>query len=235
MNTSLKPRFNGLYLGWGSGGPAGLDVILSGEEAHRKANSTRFAKYEPLQHLRVRSAEEYAFNSAYIGPLNPCLDAKNDTRDAQGRPGDKLQVATCWFKQEERRRPGFKQKMQDLEHGGAVELREQTEKEIRDALRGNTLGVKPEEVIADLFITSRAPMSGYRKMLWTVGKLDGHASMRDGVVSEARVAEQFRKHNPGIPIRTVLFDVPMTHFGHIERPRQLAGALVAGIRWLVEP
>jgi hypothetical protein len=235
MNTSLKPRFNGLYLGWGSGGPAGLDSLLSGDVAHRKTVFSRFSKYKPVQHLRIRSAEEYAFDSDYIGPLNPCLDQKNDKRDQEGRPDDKLQVATCWFKREERRRPGFKQKLQDLEHGGAVELREQTAKEIRDALRDNALGVKPDEVISDLFITSRAPMTGYRKMLWTVGKLDGHARIRDGVLSEARVAEQFRKHNPGIPIRTLLFDVPMTHFGHIERPRQLAGALVAGIRWLVEP
>jgi pimeloyl-ACP methyl ester carboxylesterase len=238
MNTSLKPRMQGLFLGWGSGGPAALDKTLSTAEAHRKSVFSRFAKYAPVQDLRVRSAEAYALENVYIGPLNPCLDTKTAGKPgADGRPADadRLNVARCWFKQEERRRPQFKQKLQDLEHGGAEELREQTSKEIRDALRDNGLGVSADEVIADLFLPSRASVTGYRKMLWTVGKLDGHASMRNGIPSEARTANEFRKHNPEIPIRVALFDVPITHYGHIERPRELAGALVAGLRWLVKP
>jgi hypothetical protein len=166
--------------------------------------------------------------------LNPCLAPDNVKRDAEGRPADKLQVARCWFQQEERRRPQFKQALQDLEHDGGAQRLKEAEKQIRDAVSDNSLGVKVDEVIADLFLTIRALMTGYRRMLWTVGKLDGHARMRDGVPSEARIANEFRKHNPGIPIRTLLIDVPVTHYAHIERPRQLAGALVAGIRWLVE-
>ncbi|MBA2305818.1 MAG: hypothetical protein H0W08_24740, partial [Acidobacteria bacterium] len=50
-----------------------------------------------------------------------------------------------------------------------------------------------------------------------------------------QVADQFRKANPGVPIRVLLFDVPMTHYGHIEKPRELAGGLVAALRWLVQP
>ena len=238
MNTTLKSRMQGLFLGWGSGGPAALDKTLSTPAAHRKSVFSRFGKYAPVQDLRVRGAEEYAYDSAYIGPLNPCFDPKTAGQlGADGRPADadKLKVASCWFKQEERRRPQFKQKLQDLEHGGADELREQTTKEIRDALRDNSLGVSADEVIADLFLPSRAGVTGFRKMLWMVGKLDGHASMRDGLPSEARLANEFRKQNPQIPIRVVLFDLPITHYGHIERPRALAGALVAGLSWLVKP
>jgi hypothetical protein len=238
MNTSLKPRMQGLFLGWGSGGPATLDQTLSTPEAHRKSVFSRFADYKPVQHLRVRSADEYAFDSAYIGPLNPCFDTKTAGKlGADGRPADadKLNVARCWFKQEERRRPQFKQKLQDLEHGAADELREQTAKEIREALRDNGLGVSADDVIADLFVPSKAGVTGYRRMLWTVGKLDGHASMRNGIPSEARTANEFRKHNPNIPIRVALVDVPITHYGHIERPRELAGVLVAGLRWLTKP
>jgi pimeloyl-ACP methyl ester carboxylesterase len=236
-DTSLKQRMNGWFLGWGSGGPAVLDKTLSGEEAHRKSVRSRFSTYKPVQHLRPRSAEEYAANSGYMGPLNTCLGADRKERDADGRPieGDRLLLARCWFEREKQRRPEFKQKLQDLEHSGAEELREQTSQEIRDALRDNALGVKADQVIADLFLPSRAPLTGYRKMLWTVGKLDGHGRIRDGLPSEARVTNEFRKHNPGIPIRLALFDVPLTHYGHIERPRELAGALVAGLRWLVEP
>ncbi len=223
MNTRLKSRMNGLFLGWGSGGPARLDKIIQGEEAHRKAVFERFDKYAPVQDLRVRSAEEYAFRTVYIGPLNPCKGAS------------KLDVARCWFHQEERRRPQFKQKLQDLEHNGADELLEQTEKEIREALLGNKLGVKPEEVIADLFSTNHSPLTGYRKMLWLVGKLDGHARMIDGIPSEARMANEFRKQNPNVPIRVAIFDVPITHYAHIERPRELAAGMLAGLRWLMDP
>jgi len=31
-----------------------------------------------------------------------------------------------------------------------------------------------------------------------------------------------------------LFDVPITHYAQIERLRELAGALVAGLRWLAK-
>jgi hypothetical protein len=238
MSTSLKSRMQGLFLGWGSGGPAVLDKTLSTPEAHLKSVVSRFSKYAPVQDLRARNAEAYAYDGAYIGPLNPCLDTRTAEKlGDDGRPAhaDKLKVATCWFKQEERRRPQFKQKLQDLEHGGAEELREQTAKEIRDALRDGGLNVKADDVIADLFLPSRAGLTGFRKMLYTVGKMDGHATMRNGIPSEARTANQFRKHNPGIPIRVALFDVPITHYAHIERPRELAGALVAGLRWLVKP
>jgi len=94
--------------------------------------------------------------------------------------------------------------------------------------------VSADEVIADLFLPSRAGVTGYRKML-DGGKLDGHASMRNGIPSEARTANEFRRHNPEIPIRAALFDVPITHYAQIERLRELAGALVAGLRWLVKP
>jgi len=222
METSLRPRMNGLFLGWGSGGPASLDRILSDDEAHRKSVFERFSRYAPVQTLRFRSAGEYAFDSVYIGPLNPC------------RGSDKLAVAQCWFQQEERRRPQFKQKLQDLEHSGAEELREQVAVEIREALKNNQFGVNSEEVIPDLFSTSRAPLTGYRKMLWLIGKRDGHARMREGIPGDARIANQFRTRNPQAAIRVALFDVPITHYGHMERPKELAGGMVAALRWLTQ-
>jgi hypothetical protein len=223
MDTSLKARMNGLFLGWGSGGPAILDKTLSTPEEHRESVLRRYTQYAPVQTLRARSAGEYAFESVYIGPLNPC----------KGK--DKLEVALCWFRQEERRRPQFKQKLQDLEHSGADLLLEQTSVEIRLALKASGSTIAAEQVVADLFSTNRVPLTGYRKMLWMVGKLDGHGRIEEGIPSEARIANEFRKHNPQAQIRTALFDLPITHYGHIERPRQLAGAFVAGLKWLVAP
>jgi alpha/beta hydrolase family protein len=222
MDTSLQSRM-GLYLGWGSGGPAMLDEELSSPEAHIRSDRERFSQYAPVQTLRARSAGEYAYDSVYIGPLNPCKGA------------DKLEVAQCWFRQEERRRPQFKQKLQDMEHSGAAELREQVSVEIRAALKDKNFGVNPDEVVRDLFSTSHVPMTGWKKMLYLIGKLDGHASMRDGIPSEARVANAFRRRNPQIAIRVALFDTPMTHYGYIERPKQLAGAMLVALQWLVEP
>ena len=90
-------------------------------------------------------------------------------------------------------------------------------------------------MIADLFSTTRSTVHGYNKMIWTVGALDdGHWDKNPSEARELQVADEFRKANPGIPIRVLLFDVPMTHYGHIEKPRQLAGGLIAALRWLSE-
>ena len=92
-----------------------------------------------------------------------------------------------------------------------------------------------ECMLADLFSTSNVPLTGYKKMLWLVGKLDGHGRIRDGIPGDARIANQFREHNPQTPIRVGLFDTPMTHYGYMEMPKQLAAGMVAGLKWLVEP
>ena len=97
------------------------------------------------------------------------------------------------------------------------------------------MGVDAEEVIRDLFTTMRAPLTGWRRMIWTVARLDdGHWDKDATKARELQVADEFRRHNPGVPVRVLLFDVPMTHYGHIERPRQLAGGLVAALTWLVQ-
>ncbi len=73
-------------------------------------------------------------------------------------------------------------------------------------------------------------------MIWTVAKKDaGHWNADPEQGLELRVANEFRRRNPAIPIRVMVFDLPMTHYGHIEKPRQLAGGLLAAVRWLVEP
>ena len=70
-------------------------------------------------------------------------------------------------------------------------------------------------------------------MIWTTSLLDsGHWNADPAKARELRVAEEFRESNPTVPIRVLVFDVSMTHYGHIEKPRQLAGGLVAALRWL---
>jgi len=137
---------------------------------------------------------------------------------------------------EQRRRAQFKQPLQDMEHSSSVNLKSHVAAQIRDTLQGNTLGVDADEVIDDLFITMRSPITDYRKMIWTTTQRDtGHWNADPAQARELRVAGEFREANPTIPIRVLLFDVPMTHYGHIERPRQLAGGLVAALRWLATP
>jgi hypothetical protein len=137
---------------------------------------------------------------------------------------------------EDRRRPQFKQPLQNIEHNSAENLRDHVANQIREALKGNTLGVTPDEPIADLFTTMRSPVTGYSRMIWTVGGLDdGHWNKDPSNARELQVAGEFRKANPGAAIRVLVYDVPMTHYGHVERPRQLAGGLVAAARWLVAP
>jgi len=226
--TNLRPRFQNIFLGWGSGGPAGLSEAIEGRDEHRRRSLERFNDYPNLADLRARTPdgpEDSYITSRYIGPLNPCKGA------------DDAETARCWFRQEERRRPQFKQVLQDAEHQDGSVMMERYQKEIRDALAGSGLPVKPEDVFADLFMTNRAPLTGYRKMLWLVARLDnGHWNYRDPEkASEVAVANQFRKHNPQSPIRVAEFDAPMTHYGHIELPKQVAGGLVAALKWLLRP
>lgn len=227
MDTNLKPRLNSLFLGWGSGGPAGLGKFIDGEEEHRRRGIERFSAYPNVADLRERTPDgdgESYVRSRYIGPLNPCKGA------------NEAEVARCWFRQEERRRPQFKQVLQDSEHQGADGLLERYKKEIREAVAQSGFKVNPDEVIADLFMTNRAPLTGYRKMLWLVARLDnGHWNYRDPErAAEVQVAKEFRKRNPQSAIRVAAFDAPMTHYGHIERPKQVAGGMVAALKWLVE-
>ena len=217
-DSSLKDRLRGLSLGWGTGGPASLSAM-------REFRGARTADdYPPIGDLNPRPPSAYA--RGYLGPLNPLWDA-DKTR---------LEIATRWMGLEDTRRPQFKQTLQNIEHNSAENLRGHVASQLRQVLKGNTLGIDPDEVIGDLFTTMRSPVGGYTKMIWTVAKLDdGHWAPDPAKARELQVADQFRKGNPGIPVRVLLFDVPMTHYGHIEKPRQLAGGLVAALTWLTQP
>src|SRR5688500_332697 len=215
--SKLKSRLRALSLGWGTGGPA----ALSGMRTFRGDRTAD--DYPAIWDLNPRPPSAYA--RGYLGPLNPFWDPAKT----------RLEVATQWMAREERRRPQFKQTLQNIEHNSADNLREHVAAQVRQVLEGNTLGVKPDEVIGDLFTTMRAPLTGYRKMIWTVAKLDdGHWNEDPKKARELQVADEFRKHNPDAEIRVLLFDVPLTHYGHIEKPKQVAGGLVAALRWLVE-
>ena len=99
-------------------------------------------------------------------------------------------------------------------------------------MRG-TPAVNADEVIRDLFSTMTPPLTGYRRMAWVVGKLDnGHWDDQPEKAREWKMAERFRKENPGAAIRVLLVDAPVTHYAHIERPKPLAAVLLDAVRWL---
>ena len=217
-DSSLKNRLQGLSMGWGTGGPASMDAM-------REFRGERGADdYDDPWEMRPRPPGNYA--GGYLGPLNPVWDP-NQSREA---------VAQRWMGLEDRRRPQFKQPLQSMEHSSADNLREHVATQIRRFLQGNKLGINSDEVAADLFSTTRSPVTGYRKMIWTTAQLDdGHWDPDPAKARELQIANEFRAKNPNIPIRVLVFDVPMTHYGHVEKPRQLAGGLVAALMWLVQP
>ena len=171
--------------------------------------------------MRGRSPRGYI--NGYVGPLNP-LAGETD-----------LEVAQKWFEKEGRRRPQFKQPLQDLEHQGDIENRGHIEQQIRTVLAKAEIPVEGERVIADLFSTMEDTVDGYKKMVWTTAALDdGHWDSDPQKARELFVANQFRRRNPEAQIRVMVYDLPMTHYGHIEKPRQLAGATLAAVKWLYE-
>ena len=72
-------------------------------------------------------------------------------------------------------------------------------------------------------------------MIWTTAPRDaGHWDPDPARARELDVANRFRRRNPEAFIRVVVFDVPMSHYGHIEKPRQLAGGLLAAVKVLFD-
>lgn len=215
-SSSLAPRLAGMFLGWGSGGPA---RIL---EENALTAATASAAAHPVWRLRVRTAEEYTKNYSYVGPLNP-LSGES-----------KLAVAKQWFAREERRRPQFKQVLQDAEHRPSRGSLDELAPQIRVVVAQSTLAVDVEQVIADLFSTHRVPLTDFSRMLWLVAREDaGHWNRSEPEKSlEMLFAARFRQANSTALVRILVLDLPLSHYGHIERPRQLAGVLLESLRWV---
>ncbi len=218
LKDALTEKNRGLSMGWGTGGPAGLKS-MRGFRGVRSIDD-----YLHVTKLRARTPDQYS--RGYLGPLNPFWDP--------ARP--RQEIAADWMGAEAQRRAQFKQPLQDLEHTSAINLLPEVSAQIRETLAGNAYGIEAQDVIDDLFSTMRAPVTGYKKMIWTTAKLDtGHWHENPAEAREVLISAEFRAANPDIPIRVLVFDVPMTHYGHIEKPRELAGGLVAALRWLATP
>ncbi|HVL69676.1 MAG TPA: hypothetical protein VM364_20635 [Vicinamibacterales bacterium] len=221
LKDRLASRLRGYSLGWGTGGPASVRRTWNDDAAGERNRTSGRRQYPPLTVLRPRTAQEYA--RSYVGPLNPL------------GPGTPEEIAERWFAREDRRRPQFKQVLQDLEHQGEFERRDEAAAQIRTALDAARMNVDAEAVIRDLFSTAKAPIAGYSRMIWTTAlQDDGHWDEDPARARELFVAEAFREANPGKEIRVLVFGVPMSHYGHIERPRELAGGLLAAVKWLYE-
>jgi len=217
--SSLKARLADRSIGWGTGGPALITKAIDEEFGEREEEVARYGRYPRVDRLRPRDPAGY-ISSQYVGPLNPLAGASP------------LEVAQAWFAAESRRRPQFKQVLQDMEHQGMVEHRARLEQQIRDAVRGMS-GVHADAAVRDLFSTMSPPLTGYRKMAWVVGRLDnGHWDARPERAREWKMAERFRKENPRAAVRVLLIDAPITHYGHIERPKPLAAVLFDVVAWL---
>ena len=67
-------------------------------------------------------------------------------------------------------------------------------------------------------------LDGFRKMVWTVGHMDRNHWLPEDPSNapEVYVANQFRATNPTIPIRLIVWDPALTHYGHLELPRHKA-------------
>lgn len=216
LRDRLRSRLVGRSLGWGTGGPAHVRRRWDQEQGGTPRD------YPPVSRIRYRNAQNYA-NGAYIGPLNPVKGA------------DKMAVAEGWFERVSGRRPQFKQVIQDIEHRGEDQRRAAMIEELARAVAAAGLEINTDQVAGDYFSTMRVELTGYRRMLWSAGALDrGHWSADPERAREVMVAAAFREANPAAEIRVIGFETLMTHYGHIERPRQLAGACLVGVRWLME-
>ena len=228
-DPELSARLKGRYLGWGSGGPARLALTRAIKSPAISAGGTGDeggGQKRPLEMLTRRNTA--AYSRGYSWFLNPLYE-----------PGMSIaNIADAWLNAEARRRPQFKQQIQDLEHGAAVDQKGWIEVQILGLLKktGNPWGVNFEDVDKDLYSTHYTRMDGYKKMVWTVGHFDrNHWLPEDPMHAlEVYVANEYRAVNPNAQIRLIVWDPPMTHYGHLELPKQLAAADYSVVRWLVK-
>jgi hypothetical protein len=177
----------------------------------------------PLHALSRRDAAGYS--RGYSSFLNPLYDPGMST----------YQIAERWLEVEGRRRANFKQQIQNIEHGGGIDEKGRVEVEIANILKktGNPWGVNLEDVNKDLFSSHYTRMDGYKQMVWTVAHYDrNHWVAEDPMTSvEVFVANEYRLKNPDAKVRLMVWDPLMTHYGHVEMPRQLAAATYSVVRW----
>ena len=60
----------------------------------------------------------------------------------------------------------LKQVIQDVEHTGRVERREEMAETIRTIVAETGLPINADEAVEDLFSTVRTDLAGYQKMIW---------------------------------------------------------------------
>jgi len=228
-DPDLRARLKGRYLGWGSGGPARLELLrkIKGKDVVDRGGASGPGGKTPLFVLERRDPPSYA--RGYSGFLNPLYE-----------PGmSHLQIAERWLGAESRRRPNFKQQLQNLEHGADLGEKAWVETEIESILKrtGNPWGIVAEDVEKDLYVTNFTRMDGFQRMVWTTAHFDrNHWNPEDPMKSiEVFVANEYRAKNPNAQIRLINWDPPMTHYGHLELPKQLAAAHYSVVRWLVRP
>jgi hypothetical protein len=215
----LRNRTQGRIIVWEGGSHAGTQAMQQTRGTPDRND------WPAVTELRARPpATDYT--GEYLGPLNPVWDPDKS----------RLAMAERWMGDLEfRRRAHFKQPLQDLERRGT--LRETVVAEVRQALEGNEFGVDPEEVISDLYAPMEAPLTGYRAILRAMAGDDLAGRLSEKTLEGNRtmeMLEELRRLNPDAEVRLLIFDVPMTHYGHIERPKQLAGGLLAALLWLMQ-
>ena len=100
---------------------------------------------------------------------------------------------------------------------------------------GNPWNIDLDEVNRDLFSSFHPPMTGYKRMAWTVAHYDRNHWVPENPADarELWIANDFRRVNPEAAISVIVWDLPMTHYGHVELPQPLAEATFQTVQWLV--
>jgi hypothetical protein len=226
-DPELKARLKGRSFGWGSGGPARLALTRAIKiPARGRADAEGGGTTRPLEQLSRRDVATYSHGYSWF--LNPLYAPGMSVAD----------IANAWLATEARRRPQFKQQIQDLEHGSGIDQKGRIEVELERLLvkSGNPWGVDLEDVDKDLYSTHFTRLDGYKKMVWTVAHFDrNHWLPEDPMKApEVYVANEYRRANPNAKVRLMVWDPNMTHYGHLELPKQLAAADYSVVRWLMK-
>ena len=229
-DKEMGPRLKGRFLGWGSGGPARLDLMrtVRGKDVPVRGGATAPGTRTPLHVLERRDPASYS--RGYSGFLNPMYEAGMSHLDIADALARSRRTAP-------RRTSSSRCRTSSTARISASRRWSRTRSRCCSRRSGNPWGIVAEDVYKDLYVTNFTRLDGYKRMVWTTAHFDrNHWNPEDPMKSiEVFVANEYRAKNPEADIRVMNFDPPMTHYGHLELPRQLAAAHYSVVRWLVKP
>ena len=161
QDPDLAPRLKGRYLGWGSGGPARLELLrtVRGKEFANRAGASPPGGKAPLEELERRDPPSYA--RGYSGVPGSAL------RTRHVASADCREMAGCGRATPSQTSSSNSRIWSTAASPGQKALGGRSDRTLAEKRPAIPWRIKFEDVAKDLFATNFTRMDGFKRMVWT--------------------------------------------------------------------